>query len=76
MTFATTRKNIALTARANGLSVQVCIDLYEALKELAEISGEATITPDSAKAVRKMARFIAARKRALKVIAEAEEESE
>jgi hypothetical protein len=73
MTVATARKNIASVARANSLSVQICVDLYEALKELAEISGEATITLDSVKAVRKMARFVAARERALKVLAEAEE---
>jgi D-serine deaminase-like pyridoxal phosphate-dependent protein len=72
MSLATTRKNIASLARANGLSVQVCVDLYDALKELTEISGEATITLDSAKAVRKMARFVAARERALKVLAEAD----
>ena len=70
-----TQKNVASVARANGLSVQICVELYDALKELTEISGEATIMLGSVKAVRKMSRFVAARKRALKVLAETERET-
>jgi hypothetical protein len=70
---STTRKHIAAIARANDLSVQVCIDLYEALKDLVEISGEANIPLTNSKAIRKMGRFVQARERALKALAAAEE---
>lgn len=57
---------------SNGLTINLCVDLYSALKELWEVSGEATIPLTSVQNVRKMSKLIGARQRAEDVIDRAE----